>query len=63
MKEEQEEKEEEKEEEEEEGARPSCLALGQGPHPAQLLGADAARGFWRWWLQSRRSRCRRWWLR
>ena len=42
---------------------PPCLALGQGPHPAQLLGADAARGFWRWWLQSRRSRCRRWWLR
>ena len=42
---------------------PPCLALGQCPHPAQLLGADAARGFWRWWLQSRRSRCRRWWLR
>ena len=42
---------------------PPCLALGQGPHPAQLLGADAARGFWRWWLQSRRSRCKRWWLR
>ena len=40
-----------------------CLALEQRPHPAQLLGADAARGFWRWWLQSRRSRCRRWWLR